>query len=405
MKYVKRMVWPAVLAVAIFVVAMQGQSSESGQKTAEPVVPATQSEADKYKLTVNSNLVFLPTRVGNKNGETVYGLKPEQFIVEDNGVPQDIKMEESPEASGLSLVVAVQCGMSAPSEFSKLKGLAAMIDAIVGDAPHEVSIISFGEGPYVLSDFSDSPDDVRLGLSKIKPCGSLHAVTIDTVYYAINKLKRRRNHYRRAILLISETRDHGSKSRLQDVVAELGSSDTVIYCVAFSPARDQIIDVLKPSDKTDKGPYKFTPPPSVGARPAASDSGSTATTDEEPVYAIRPPNFALPKVLVQMINALRKNTASELASLSGGEYINFTTQKGFDQGLQRISNQIHNYYLLSFKTASTPTWDFHSLKVRVPDHPDAVIQTRKSYWSGALESRPAQPPLALSQPEQVPQPK
>ena len=405
MKYVKRMVWPAVLAVAISLGAMQGQSSESGQKTAEPVVPATQSEADKYKLTVNSNLVFLPTRVGNKNGETVYGLKPEQFIVEDNGVPQDIKMEESPEASGLSLVVAVQCGMSAPSEFSKLKGLAAMIDAIVGDAPHEVSIISFGEGPYVLSDFSDSPDDVRLGLSKIKPCGSLHAVTIDTVYYAINKLKRRRNHYRRAILLISETRDHGSKSRLQDVVAELGSSDTVIYCVAFSPARDQIIDVLKPSDKTDKGPYKFTPPPSVGARPAASDSGSTATTDEEPVYAIRPPNFALPKVLVQMINALRKNTASELASLSGGEYINFTTQKGFDQGLQRISNQIHNYYLLSFKTASTPTWDFHSLKVRVPDHPDAVIQTRKSYWSGALESRPAQPPLALSQPEQVPQPK
>jgi len=368
-------------------------------------VPATQSEADKYKLTVNSNLVFLPTRVGNKNGETVYGLKPEQFIVEDNGVLQDIKMEESPEASGLSLVVAVQCGMSAPSEFSKLKGLAAMIDAIVGDAPHEVSIISYGEGPYVLSDFSDSPDDVRLGLSKIKPCGSLHAVTIDTVYYAINKLKRRRNHYRRAILLISETRDHGSKSRLQDVVAELGSSDTVIYCVAFSPARDQIIDVLKPSDKTDKGPYKFTPPPSVGARPAASDSGSTATTDEEPIYAIRPPNFALPKVLVQMINALRKNTASELASLSGGEYINFTTQKGFDQGLQRISNQIHNYYLLSFKTASTPTWDFHSLKVRVPDHPDAVIQTRKSYWSGALESRPAQPPLALSQPEQVPQPK
>jgi len=399
------MVWPAVLAVAIFAGAMQGQSSESGQKTAEPVVPATQSEADKYKLTVNSNLVFLPTRVGNKNGETVYGLKPEQFIVEDNGVLQDIKMEESPEASGLSLVVAVQCGMSAPSEFSKLKGLAAMIDAIVGDAPHEVSIISYGEGPYVLSDFSDSPDDVRLGLSKIKPCGSLHAVTIDTVYYAINKLKRRRNHYRRAILLISETRDHGSKSRLQDVVAELGSSDTVIYCVAFSPARDQIIEVLKPSDKTDKGPYKFTPPPSAGVRPAASDSGSTATTDEEPVYAIRPPNFALPKVLVQMINALRKNTASELASLSGGEYINFTTQKGFDQGLQRISNQIHNYYLLSFKTASTPTWDFHSLKVRVPDHPDAVIQTRKSYWSGALESRPAQPPPALSQPEQVPQPK
>jgi len=27
----------------------------------------------------------------------------------------------------------------------------------------------------------------------------------------------------------------------------------------------------------------------------------------------------------------------------------------------------------------------HSLRVRVNDYPDAVIQTRKSYWSGILE--------------------
>jgi hypothetical protein len=27
----------------------------------------------------------------------------------------------------------------------------------------------------------------------------------------------------------------------------------------------------------------------------------------------------------------------------------------------------------------------HALRVRVTDHPDAVIQTRKNYWSGILE--------------------
>jgi hypothetical protein len=83
-----------------------------------------------------------------------------------------------------------------------------------------------------------------------------------------------------------------------------------------------------------------------------------------------------------IVNALRKNTASEPASLSGGEYINFGTQDGFEQSLQRISNQIHNYYLLSFKTPSTPTYSLHGLRVRVPDHPEAVIQSRRSYWSG-----------------------
>jgi hypothetical protein len=84
---------------------------------------------------------------------------------------------------------------------------------------------------------------------------------------------------------------------------------------------------------------------------------------------------------------LRKNAASELAALSGGEYNNFTTQKGFDAELQRISNEIHNYYLLSFKPAAESAWGLHALKVRVADIPDAVIQTRKNYWAGMRESK------------------
>ena len=86
-------------------------------------------------------------------------------------------------------------------------------------------------------------------------------------------------------------------------------------------------------------------------------------------------------------NALRKNAASELAALSGGEYANFTTQRGFDSELQRISNEIHNYYLLSFKAPAEQPWGLHSLKVRVADRPDAVVQTRKSYWAGILQGR------------------
>ena len=85
------------------------------------------------------------------------------------------------------------------------------------------------------------------------------------------------------------------------------------------------------------------------------------------------------------INALRQNTAPQLASLSGGEYMSFTTQKDFEEKLDRISNRIHNYYLLSFKPESVPTFGLHSLRVRVPDYPDAFIQTRKSYWSGVIE--------------------
>ncbi len=365
-------------------VAGQDSSVQTDRSAGTISPPRSQTDGGNNKFTVRSNLVFLPTLVQNKKGETIYGLKPDQFIVEDNGIRQAVTLDEDPDSSGLSLVVALQCSRSAPAEFNKLKGLGAMIDEIAGDAPHEVAIVSYGERPYVLGDFSSNPEAARLALSKLKPCGEFGAATIDSVYYAINMLKRRQNHHRRAILLIAETRDHGSRSKLHEVVAELGVTDTAIYSVTFSPAKNEIIRGFRYGDRQPEGPI-FTPPPSSSTQDRPQAEAHTSAP-EDPIYREHTSLFALPPPLLLAINALRRNTASEIAALSGGESVNFTTQRGFEQSLQRISNQIHNYYLLSFKAPSVPTVSLHSLRVRIVDFPNAVVQTRKSYWSGIFES-------------------
>jgi hypothetical protein len=394
MKSLKNLVVAVILLVATM--SLAGQASVPlGQEPRITNSSNVQNDTPESKLTVHSNLVFLPTRVQTKAGETVYGLRPEQFVVEDNGVRQSVHIEEDPDLAGLSLAVVVQCSRFAASEFGKLKGLGTMIDGITGDAPHEVAIVSYGEAPYLLGDFSGNPAAVQSALSRLKPCGSTaQATTIDAVYYAVDMLKRRKNHYRRAILLISENRDHGSRSKLQDVVAELGVSDTVIYSVTFSAGRDNITEALlhpdgRPESEPEFKPWPVpssAPQPSPSPQPAPSpETSSSSATPPEPVYLVHPPRFKLPLGLAMAINALRQNTAPQLASLSGGEYMSFTTQKDFEEKLDRISNRIHNYYLLSFKPESVPTFGLHSLRVRVPDYPDAFIQTRKSYWSGVIE--------------------
>src|SRR5271170_2035675 len=191
---------------------------------------------DTSKFSVRSNLVFLPTRVQDKKGETIYGLQAEQFIVEDNGKRQPVNVDEDPESSGLSLVVVVQCSRSAEQELKKMKGLGSLIEGITGGAPHEVAVMAYGAEHYLLGDFSHSSVELRVALTKLRDCSSRYNATIDAVYFAIEMLNRRQTHYRRAILLIGETRDHGSKAKLNEVVAELGITDTVIYSVAFSPA-------------------------------------------------------------------------------------------------------------------------------------------------------------------------
>ena len=331
------------------------------------------SAQDAEKFTVRSDLVFLPTRVQTKKGDIVYGLRPDQFVVEDNGVRQTVTIDENPESSGLSLVVVVQCSRSAEDEMKKLKGLATMIESITGGAPHEVAVVAYGRDHYILGDFSPRNVDTQIALTKLRDCSSRFNATIDAVDFAIHMLNRSRNHYRRAILLVSETRDHGSKAKLDEVVAELGTTDTVIYSVAFSPAKNGMVDTMRHAGDAYK-PEKTPPPPPKKPPPLEDDKPGMVDIE-------RPPKMNWPPQLLLIVNALEGNVASEIASLSGGEYMNFTTQKGFEASLQRVGNQIHNYYLLSFKPSGDSGPGLHSLRVKVPDHKDAVIQTRKNYWA------------------------
>lgn len=318
---------------------------------ATPPVNPSGNNDQSYTLRTQSNIVLVPTTVQTKHGENIYELKPEQFVVEDNGVPQTIHLDEDTDSLGLSLVVVVQCGRSAGYEFPKLNGLGTMIDGIAGDAPREVAIVTYGSAPLLLGKFSSSVDAMAHALAQLEPCDDPEASTLDAVAYATRLLEARKNHYRHAILLISETRDHGSTAKPAEVIAALGRTNTVVDSVAFGPGKTEVLNDLK----------------------YGGGSGPIG-------------------LLVMAVNALKKNAAHELAALSGGEYINFTTQKGFDEGLHQLSNHVHNYYLLSFQPHGPngePASGMHTIRVKIPDYPDARIRFRESYFAGELDSAAA----------------
>ncbi len=304
-----------------------------------------------YTLRTESNIVLVPTTIQTKHGDIIYGLKQDQFVVEDNGVPQTVHLDEDTDALGLSLVVVVQCSRAAGWEYPKLNGLGTMIDDIAGGAPREVAVVTYGSAPLLLGKFSDNVDVMARALAQLEPCDDPDASTLDAVAYATKLLDARKNHYRHAILLISETRDHGSTKKPAEVIAALGRTNTVVDSVAFGPGKTEVLNDLK----------------------YGGGSGPIG-------------------LLVMAVNALKKNAAHELAALSGGEYINFTTQKGFDAGLHQLSNHVHNYYLLSFQPHGVngePVSGMHTIRVKVPDYPDAHVRFRESYFAGELDSAAA----------------
>jgi VWFA-related protein len=339
--------------LSVLLLTLFSATAVVAQDAAPTTNPPANSPSDQdYTLRTQANVVLVPTTVQTKKGDMLYALKPKQFVVEDNGVPQAIHLDEDTDSLGLSLVVVVQCSRSAGWEFTKLDGLGEMIDGLAGGAPREVAFVTYESAPLLLGKFSSSPEAMSRALGQLTPCDGPDAATFDAVRYATKLLDARQNHYRHAILLISETRDHGSLAKPAEVVAALGRTNTVVDSVAFGPGKTEVLNDLK----------------------YGGGSGPIG-------------------LLVMAVQALRKNAAHELAALSGGEYINFTTQKGFDQGLHQLTNHIHNYYLLSFQPHAeangVPSPGMHRIRVRIPDYPDARVRFRESYFSGELDAASA----------------
>ncbi|WP_419805479.1 VWA domain-containing protein [Terriglobus sp.] len=313
------------------------QQSNSAQQTD----PAAQQP---YTLQTGASLILVPTTVDIK-GKVLYGLTKDQFTLTDDGAPRPFRLEEPVDSLGLSLVVLLQCSRSAVVEYSRIQGLPTMIDSLVGAAPHEVALVRYGAHPELVQPFTRKMDKIEAAMPRMAPCEDNAAATTDALSYAASILENRDLRYRRAIMLISETRDHGSHVSEADVIAQLGRNNIVVDSFAYSPYRDDLRDEIKPG----RGPGIL--------------------------------GFGV-QLLVAMVQSFRQNVPKTVSRLSGGEYDNFGTEKGFDNAAIRLSNRIHNYYLLSFTIPGGATPGLHELNVTVPQYPEATIRARRNYWVG-----------------------
>jgi hypothetical protein len=65
------------------------------------------------------------------NGEVVYGLTADDFIVEDDGFEQNpVQLDDAAESDPISLVVAIQTGRRAKREFPRMRGLNSLLNPV-----------------------------------------------------------------------------------------------------------------------------------------------------------------------------------------------------------------------------------------------------------------------------------
>ncbi len=175
-------------------------------------------------LHTTTTLVVVPTLVQTPGKELVFSFKVDDFILTDNGVPQKVTLEAE-SSRPLSLVVLMQTGGAAYGQFESYANLETMLAAILDPAPNKASIVNFDSRPEAASPFTS---DVAQWSDAINhpDRGDSGTAILDGLSYAIDLLKQQPADTRRAILLISQEHDDGSKTQMKDIIRDLGETNT-----------------------------------------------------------------------------------------------------------------------------------------------------------------------------------
>lgn len=315
-----------------------------------------ESQQDIPSIRTQANVVFVPTLVKDKAGKPIFGLTVKDFIVEDDGIAQQVSMDEAEPQEAVSLVIAIQSGRSAMYEFQRMKGISAMLDQIVSQPQVQTAIVVFDNNVELAQDFSfeSGPTEEYLKSMMEGPRRNMEegdrsgAAIYDAVRYSVNLLKKQPADSRRVLLLISETRDHGSHAvNLDETIRAINESNTVMYALAFSPTVSTAMDTLR------------------GEWDARTDPAGW--------------NLDILRLMKMARQAMRKNAAKSVASMTGGEYEVFTSRKSFEKFMTEFTNHLHSRYLLRFQPKK-PHPGLHEVRVRLKEHGNAVVLARRSYW-------------------------
>ena len=309
---------------------------------AQPPEAMPTDQGQNPSLRVTTTEVLVPTLVEKKGGGILYGLKQGDFVLEDNGVPQKIRVQEELDTAPVALVVAVEEGGMSALEFDKLAKLGPLLDVFLSDPRSRVALVGFDSTQHLIEDFTHEGEKVNADLAHLEP-GDGGAAILDTVGYSVSLLQDQPKEYRRVLLLISEERDHGSKhNKPVDLIRLIGESDVLVLSVSFSPFTAELAH-----DATDNGEYR---------------------------------TLNMVSALMAALQALKKNLSKEIAQESGGEYATFFTDKKFEARVVSAARDARNRYLITF-SPSDPTPGLHTIKVRTAQDYGARIVARANYWA------------------------
>lgn len=315
---------------------------------------AQQEPAPQFR--VSSRLVLVPVQVTDRAGKTIEGLTESDFELYDAGVMRKFQLES--ENAPISVVVAIQSSTIAGPALAKIQKIGSLLQPLVAGERGRVAVLTYSDRITLRQDFTADPVTIGKAFRALLPDGqgsSMHDAVIEAVRMLSEQAERRR----KVLILIGEGKDRSSKARLEAAVSKAQEANVTVYPASFSAYLTAF---------TSRGDERFA----SGAR----------------VYNAAP--GSLLEIFREIAHAGAENGHEALARYTGGMRVSFVKLKGLETVVQKIGEDLHSQYLLSFQSLSGQSVEDHKsyrdLRIRVRGMGAGTqVRHRPGYWQTPTE--------------------
>jgi VWFA-related protein len=320
---------PRLLALALVCAALLAQDSTPNRDT----------------IRANVHLVLVPVTVTDAKGRIVDGLKAQDFVLYDDGVPQGQLQVDSSDTvlAPVALVVAIQASWISQPALEKIHKIGGMLQPLVSGDKGEAAVLSYDAEIRMIQDFTRDSSKISGAFESIQGRTIKTGKMLDAVMEGVAMLAKAPDSYRRMMLILGESRDRGSKAKLDPAIEAAERAGVTMYPLTYS----------------------------------AQATAWTARPEDDPSLPIDP-DYA--GGIVEALRLTTRNAADEFAKWTGGRHLSFTRLEGLQDAIQRLSSEVHSQYLLSFAPQESANKGLHRLIVQVRGHKGAQVRARPGYW-------------------------
>lgn len=313
---------------------------QSGQSQAQaPTAPQQEPAQSSQTLKVQTNLVNVFVTVRDKHNGIISDLGKDDFKISEDGQEQKVAFFAKEADMPITLGILIDTSGSMQNIFDAEQDTASRFIHEVMRKRDEAMVISFDFDVNLLADFTEDPSVLerairRAQINAVSSGGVVTPSTVptgqnggtdlyDAIYLACHDQFTGETG-RKAIILLSDAEDTGSKLTLQQAIEAAQRTDSVIH-------------VLRLSD--------------------------------EPFY------------MGLGIGYSGAAVARKMAEDTGGREIEVRNQKSLEKAFDEVSTELRSQYVLGYyPTNNKHDGTFRKIKVDV-DKPDTRILARKGYYA------------------------